>query len=84
MILELNKPHIRIPLWNRSTTMMMYWTNRGQRPTALYPNPRNNGALNNEARLYMENSNDDTILIQTCLIKKHFEGANNLFKVTCH
>ena len=26
--------------------------NRGPRPTALYPNPRNNGARYNEARLY--------------------------------
>ena len=31
LILELNKTHVHIPLWNRSTVMMMYWiwpTNR--------------------------------------------------------
>ena len=27
--------------------------NRGSQPTALYPNPRNNGVHNNEVRLYM-------------------------------
>ena len=28
LILELNKTHVRILLWNRSTMMMMYCTNR--------------------------------------------------------
>ena len=33
--------------------------NRGPRPTALYLNPRNNGVRNNEARLYINDLEDD-------------------------
>ena len=44
--------------------------NRGPRPTALYPNPRNNEAHDNEARLYLNdnifNSNTPYLCGQHC------------------
>ena len=57
------KPATAIDVGGSSTKQTT--ENRGPRPTALYPNPRNNGACNNETRLYYNGPNQsssDTVI----------------------